>query len=105
MFCLNPKLSIEMAATGTEVERAILTIVNCFFTHSKAEGKQDTLSFTEFTNLATKELPHMMKDISLEEKMKELDINQDDQLKFNEFWRLVGEMAKNAKRDLKGKKK
>ncbi|XP_071970586.1 protein S100-A13 [Engystomops pustulosus] len=88
----------------TELEAAIVTIVKCFFEHSKAEGKKETLSVSEFKSLSTKELPNLMKDVSLEDKMKELDINQDNELKFNEFWRLVGELGKQVKRELKPKK-
>ncbi|XP_053309255.1 protein S100-A13-like [Spea bombifrons] len=93
-----------MAASHTEVEGAIVTVVRCFFEHAKAEGRRETLSFAEFTTLVTKELPHLMKDACLEEKMKELDIDKDNELKFNEYWRLLGELAKGVKEDVKGKK-
>lgn len=44
---------------------------------------------------------------SLDEKMKSLDVNQDSELKFNEYWRLIGELAKEIrkKKDLKIRKK
>lgn len=43
----------------------------------------------------------------LDEKMKSLDVNQDSELKFNEYWRLIGELAKEIrkKKDLKIRKK
>ncbi|CAJ0944587.1 unnamed protein product [Ranitomeya imitator] len=119
-----------MASSQTELERAIVTIVKCFFDHAGEEGKKETLSVNEFTKLTQMELPHLMKapspllhailggnflskmsqnfpfsqDVSLEEKMKDLDINQDNELKFNEFWRLIGELSKQVKRDVKPKK-
>ncbi|KAM3917898.1 protein S100-A13 isoform 2-T3 [Leptodactylus fuscus] len=93
-----------MASSQTEVERAIVTIVKCFFDHAGEEGKKETLSVNEFVSLSTKELPNLMKDVSLEDKMKELDINQDEQLKFTEYWRLVGELSKRIKKEIKPKK-
>ncbi|KAM3917897.1 protein S100-A13 isoform 1-T1 [Leptodactylus fuscus] len=94
----------KMASSQTEVERAIVTIVKCFFDHAGEEGKKETLSVNEFVSLSTKELPNLMKDVSLEDKMKELDINQDEQLKFTEYWRLVGELSKRIKKEIKPKK-
>ncbi|XP_063802778.1 protein S100-A13 [Pseudophryne corroboree] len=94
-----------MAAAQTEVERAIVTVVKCFFDHACEEGKKETLSVGEFSKLVSTELPHLMKEVSIEEKMKELDINQDNELKFNEYWRLIGEMAKGVKKEVKAKKK
>lgn len=85
-----------MAAAQTEVERAIVTIVTTFFEHAGEEGKKETLTQGEFNSLVAKELPGLMKDVSLEDKLKELDINQDQELKFNEFWRLIGELAKET---------
>ncbi|KAK4807682.1 hypothetical protein QYF61_019380 [Mycteria americana] len=42
---------------------------------------------------------------SLEEKMSELDVNGDEELKFGEYWRLIGELAKATRREKAGKKK
>lgn len=36
---------------------------------------------------------------SLDEKMKSLDVNQDSELKFHEYWRLIGELAKEIRRE------
>lgn len=36
---------------------------------------------------------------SLDEKMKNLDVNQDSELKFNEYWRLIGELAKEIRKE------
>ncbi|XP_068107562.1 protein S100-A13 isoform X2 [Hyperolius riggenbachi] len=94
-----------MAGSHTEVEGAIVTIVQTFFEHAGEEGKKETLTVGEFNSLVSKELPHLMKDVSIEDKMKQLDINQDQELKFTEFWRLIGELAKEVKKDIKAKKK
>uniref|UniRef100_F6XYT5 S100 calcium binding protein A13 n=1 Tax=Callithrix jacchus TaxID=9483 RepID=F6XYT5_CALJA len=81
----------------TELELAIETVVTTFFTFAKQEGQKGSLNPTEFKELVTQQLPHLLqteKDVgSLDEKMKSLDINQDSELKFNEYWRLIGELA------------
>ncbi|KAM9294671.1 protein S100-A13 isoform 1-T2 [Gastrophryne carolinensis] len=93
-----------MAASQTEVEQAIVTIVKCFFDHSTEEGKSNTLTVGEFNKLVAKELPNLLKDVPLEDKIKQLDINQDGELKFFEYWRLIGELAKDIKREVKPQK-
>ncbi|KAM4806721.1 protein S100-A13 isoform X2 [Urocitellus parryii] len=64
------------------------------------EGRKGSLSVNEFKELATQQLPHLLKDVgSLDEKMKSLDVNQDSELKFNEYWRLIGELAKEMRKE------
>ncbi|NXX83551.1 S10AD protein, partial [Urocolius indicus] len=94
-------------ATGelTELEAAIEKIVTVFFSYAEKEGRRGTLTDSEFKELVQLQLPNLMKDVpSLEEKMKELDVNNDKELKFSEYWRLIGELAKAMRRE-KGKKK
>ncbi|NXE30180.1 S10AD protein, partial [Ardeotis kori] len=88
----------------TEVEMAIETIVTVFVTHAGKEGKKGTLTAGEFKELVQLQLPNLTKDVSLEEKMRELDMNNDEELKFGEFWRLIGELAKAVRREKMGKK-
>uniref|UniRef100_A0A8C4UB46 S100 calcium binding protein A13 n=2 Tax=Falco TaxID=8952 RepID=A0A8C4UB46_FALTI len=94
-------------ATGelTELEMAIEKIVTIFFTYAGKEGKKGTLTVNEFKELVQLQLPNLMKDVpSLEEKMSELDVNNDEELKFGEYWRLIGELAKAMRREKAGKK-
>ncbi|KAF1466867.1 hypothetical protein FQV17_0003543, partial [Megadyptes antipodes antipodes] len=94
-------------ATGelTELETAIEKIVTVFFTYAGKEGKKGTLMAGEFKELVQLQLPNLMKDVpSLEEKMSELDVNNDEELKFGECWRLIGELAKAMWREKAGKK-
>ncbi|NXK14436.1 S10AD protein, partial [Herpetotheres cachinnans] len=94
-------------ATGelTELETAIEKIVTIFFTYAGKEGKKGTLTASEFKELVQLQLPNLMKDVpSLEEKMSELDVNNDEELKFSEYWRLIGELAKAMRREKAGKK-
>nr|XP_056709745.1 protein S100-A13-like [Euleptes europaea] len=90
----------------TELETAIDKIVCAFFTCASREGKKNTLTVNEFKELVNTQLPNLMKDVvDLDEKMKTLDVNNDQELKFNEFWRLIGELAKDIKREKVGRKK
>ncbi|XP_060223895.1 protein S100-A13-like [Meriones unguiculatus] len=79
----------------TEMEAAIETIMDTLHTYAVSEDWGFCLSFKVFKKLVNQELPHFLKDMgSLDEKMKSLDVNQDSELKFNEYWRLIGELAK-----------
>ncbi|XP_007067871.2 protein S100-A13 [Chelonia mydas] len=90
----------------TELETAIEKIVSIFFTYAAQEGKKGTLTAGEFKELVTLQLPNLMKDVgSLDEKMSSLDVNNDEELKFSEYWRLIGELAKDIKKEKVGKKK
>ncbi|NWI56397.1 S10AD protein, partial [Calyptomena viridis] len=94
-------------ATGelTELERAIEKIIDVFLSHAGKEGRKGTLSTSEFKELVQLQLPNLMKDVpSLEDKMSELDVNHDEELRFGEFWRLIGELAKAMRREKMGKK-
>lgn len=92
---------ILMAAeTLTELEAAIETVVSTFFTFAGREGRKGSLNINEFKELATQQLPHLLKDVgSLDEKMKTLDVNQDSELRFSEYWRLIGELAKEVRKE------
>ncbi|KAM9244222.1 protein S100-A13 isoform 1-T2 [Dugong dugon] len=84
----------------TELEMAIETVVTTFFTFAGQEGRRGSLNISEFKELATQQLPHLLKEVgSLDEKMKSLDVNQDSELKFNEYWRLIGELAKEVRKE------
>ncbi|XP_054033573.1 protein S100-A13 [Dryobates pubescens] len=95
-------------ATGelTELEAAIEKVVSTFSSYAGKEGRRGTLTASEFQELVQLQLPNLMKDVpSLEEKMRELDVNNDQELKFGEYWRLIGELAKAMRREKAGKKK
>ncbi|XP_060223866.1 protein S100-A13-like isoform X2 [Meriones unguiculatus] len=79
----------------TELEAAIETIIDIYHNYAITEEGAPRLSFNAFNKMVTQQLPHFLKDVgSLDEKMKSLDVNQDSVLNFNEYWRLIGELAK-----------
>lgn len=45
----------------TELEAAIETVVITFFTFARQEGRKGSLSIDEFRELATQQLPHLLK--------------------------------------------
>uniref|UniRef100_A0A8C7E1S7 S100 calcium binding protein A13 n=1 Tax=Naja naja TaxID=35670 RepID=A0A8C7E1S7_NAJNA len=102
-----PPATLTMASSNlTELELAIEKVVDIFFQCASREGNKATLTTSEFKELVTLQLPNLMKNVgNLEEKMKTLDVNSDQELKFGEYWRLIGELAKEVKREKVGKKK
>ncbi|XP_021232434.1 protein S100-A13 isoform X2 [Numida meleagris] len=94
------------AAELTPVETAIETIVTVFVSHAGKEGRTGTLTAAAFQELLRLQLPNVMKDFpSLEEQMRALDASADQELTFDEFWRLMGELAQALMKDREGRKK
>ncbi|XP_015668877.1 protein S100-A13 [Protobothrops mucrosquamatus] len=90
----------------TELETALHKIIQVFFDYAAQEGNKATLTPGEFKELVALQLPNLMKNVGdLDEKMRTLDVNNDKELKFGEYWRLIGELAKELKREKVGKKK
>ncbi|OXB67131.1 UNVERIFIED_CONTAM: hypothetical protein H355_012151 [Colinus virginianus] len=102
----SPLPAAPMAAAElTSVETAIETIVTVFVSHVGREGRTETLTPTAFQELLRLQLPSVMKDVpSLEEQMRALDVSADQELTFDDFWRLLGELVQ-ALRGEEGRKK
>ncbi|XP_021483874.1 protein S100-A13-like [Meriones unguiculatus] len=84
----------------TEMEAAIETIMDRIYTYAVIEDRGLYLTFKEVKKLVYHELPHIIKYVkSLDEKMKSFDVNQDSELNFNEYWRLIGEFAKEIEKE------
>ncbi|XP_024999258.3 protein S100-A13 [Gallus gallus] len=94
------------AAELTPVEMAIETIVSVFVSHAGKEGRMGTLTATAFQELLRLQLPNLMKDVpSLEEQMRALDVSTEQELTFEEFWKLMGELVRALWREKEGRKK
>uniref|UniRef100_A0A8C9FUW6 S100 calcium binding protein A13 n=1 Tax=Pavo cristatus TaxID=9049 RepID=A0A8C9FUW6_PAVCR len=94
------------AAELTPVEMAIETIVTVFISHTGKEGRVGTMTAATFQELLRLQLPNVMKDApSLEEQMRALDVSTDQELTFEEFWRLMGELVRTLWREREGRKK
>ncbi|XP_021052791.2 protein S100-A13 [Mus pahari] len=92
---------ILMAAEHlSKLEVAIDTVINTFFNFANGKGRKDSLTINEFKELATQQLPHLLKNMgSLDEKMKTLVVNQDSELQFNAYWKLIGELAQEISKE------
>ncbi|XP_030002613.1 protein S100-A11 [Sphaeramia orbicularis] len=75
------------------MEAAICTIVTQFKAHAGKDGSSSTLSKDEFQTLVTSELSNYAKNMSVDQLMGELDENNDGELTFSEFWKLIGTLA------------
>ncbi|NXJ04084.1 S10AD protein, partial [Odontophorus gujanensis] len=94
------------AAELTPVEKAIETIVTVFVSHAGREGGKETLTSTAFQELLRLQLPNVMKDVpSLEEQMRALDLSADQELTFDDFWKLMGELVQALRGEKEGRKK
>ncbi|KAE8588945.1 hypothetical protein XENTR_v10022829 [Xenopus tropicalis] len=97
-------MAAEQSATKlTHAEKCIRDLVQTFYDCSRKDADQENLSLGEFTELVKKNFPHYLEGVNMEDKIKELDTNNDKQMKFSEYWKLIGELAKNAKRCEKAK--
>ncbi|XP_026087652.1 protein S100-A11 [Carassius auratus] len=79
------------------MESAINVLVSQFKTYAGKDGSVNTLSKDEFQNLVTSQLPNFVKNASdpatIDQLMKSLDTNNDGELTFLEFWKLIGSVA------------
>ncbi|OCT69543.1 protein S100-A13 [Xenopus laevis] len=87
----------------THAEQCIKDLVATFYDCSRKDKDQENLSLEEFRELVKKNFPNYLKGVNLEEKIKELDTNNDKQMKFSEFLKLIGELVKTVKRCEKAK--
>ncbi|XP_018925746.1 protein S100-A11-like [Cyprinus carpio] len=79
------------------MESAINVLVSQFKIYAGKDGSVNTLSKEEFQNLVTSQLPTFVKNASdpatIDQLMKSLDANNDGELTFLEFWKLIGSVA------------
>ncbi|XP_018963101.2 protein S100-A11-like isoform X2 [Cyprinus carpio] len=79
------------------MESAINVLVSQFKTYAAKDDSKNTLSKEEFQSLVTSQLPNFVKNASdpatVDQLMKSLDENNDGELTFLEFWKLIGSVA------------
>ncbi|XP_028317294.1 protein S100-A11 [Gouania willdenowi] len=78
------------------MEDAIQTLVIQFKTYAGTDGSPNTLSKDEFCNLVTTQLPNYIKGRdarAVEKLMSSQDENNDGELTFSEFWKLIGQLV------------
>ncbi|XP_066194053.1 protein MRP-126-like [Sylvia atricapilla] len=77
----------------SELEKAMDIIIDVFHQYSRREGDRDTLTKKELKLLIDKQLANYLKHVknkaTVEQIMKDLDVNKDAQLSFGEVMLLV----------------
>ncbi|XP_010164632.1 protein MRP-126-like, partial [Antrostomus carolinensis] len=77
----------------SELEKAMDLIIDVFHHYSRREGDRDTLTKKELKLLIEKQLAnylkHVKNKVTIDEIMKDLDVNRDEQISFSEMMLLV----------------
>ncbi|NXL53107.1 M126 protein, partial [Podilymbus podiceps] len=77
----------------SELEKAMDAIIDVFHQYSRREGDRDTLTKKELKLLIEQQLLNYLKHVknrgTIDEIMKDLDINKDAQISFSEMMLLV----------------
>ncbi|XP_027776687.1 protein S100-A5 isoform X1 [Marmota flaviventris] len=87
-FTARPSLISELhTVMETPLEKALTTMVTTFHKYSGREGSKLTLSRKELKELIKKELSlgEKMKESSIDDLMKSLDKNSDQEIDFKEY--------------------
>lgn len=101
-YCCHPwsPHSLERLFSGRHHGSAVLGLQPCPI---ESEWRLVVLSSLAVLRTLTSNPPFPLvsfQDVgSLDEKMKSLDVNQDSELKFHEYWRLIGELAKEIQKE------
>ncbi|NXW09654.1 M126 protein, partial [Fregetta grallaria] len=77
----------------SELEKAMDVIIDVFHQYSRQEGHRDTLTKNELKLLIEKQLANYLKHVknkaTIDEIMKDLDVNKDEQISFCETMLLI----------------
>ncbi|NXN47398.1 M126 protein, partial [Rhinoptilus africanus] len=77
----------------SELEKAMDVIIDVFHQYSRREGDRDTLTKNELKLLIEKQLANYLRHVrnkaTIDEIMKDLDINRDAQISFSEVMLLI----------------
>ncbi|XP_010074896.1 PREDICTED: protein MRP-126-like [Pterocles gutturalis] len=77
----------------SELEKAMDIIIDVFHQYSRREGDRDTLTKKELKLMIEKQLANYLKHVknraTIDEIMKDLDVNKDAQISFSEMMLLV----------------
>ncbi|NXG57441.1 M126 protein, partial [Hemiprocne comata] len=77
----------------SQLEKSMDVIIDVFHQYSRREGHHDTLTKRELKLLIEKQLANYLKHVknqaTIDEIMKDLDINGDDQISFSEVMLLI----------------
>uniref|UniRef100_A0A8C5Q1F5 S100 calcium binding protein A16 n=1 Tax=Leptobrachium leishanense TaxID=445787 RepID=A0A8C5Q1F5_9ANUR len=87
-----------MASGCSELESAIEVLVRNFYVYAKRKGKDDKMNKKEFLKMVTQEMQHVLTNTQNKEAANKLihslDADGDEKISFDEYWTLIGEIAK-----------
>ncbi|XP_005367318.1 protein S100-A8 isoform X1 [Microtus ochrogaster] len=93
------RVSKSSAIMLSEMEKSLENMVEVYHRYSLLKGNNHALYKDDFKKLVTTECPHYMKKKNVETMFKELDINQDKAINFEEYLVLVVKMGVAAHAD------
>ncbi|KAM7318380.1 protein S100-A8 [Alexandromys fortis] len=83
----------------SELEKSLENMVEVYHKYSLLKGNNHALYKDDFKKLVTTECPHYMEKKNVETVFKELDINQDNAINFEEYLVLLVKMGVAAHAD------
>ncbi|XP_075464198.1 protein S100-A16-like [Ascaphus truei] len=93
-----------MASACSELEGAIEILVRNFYQYAARKGKEDKMNKKEFRKMVTRELHHVLTNTKSKEAadvlIKSLDADADGKISFDEYWTLIGEIAKTMSQQM-----
>ncbi|XP_077319985.1 LOW QUALITY PROTEIN: protein S100-A16 [Lithobates pipiens] len=88
-----------MASACSKLEPAIEVLVRNFYTYAEKKGKHDKMNKKEFRKMVSQELQHVLTNTEDKEAsnmlIQSLDMDEDGKISFDEYWTLIGEIARN----------
>ncbi|KAM9294712.1 protein S100-A16 [Gastrophryne carolinensis] len=93
-----------MASGCSELESAIEILVRNFYTYAEKKGKHDKMNKKEFRKMVTRELQHVLTNTQNKEAanklIQSLDADEDGKISFDEYWTLIGEIARKLSQQM-----
>ncbi|XP_068107560.1 protein S100-A16 [Hyperolius riggenbachi] len=93
-----------MASSCSEMESAIEILVRNFYTYAEKKGKHDKMNKKEFRKMVSQELQHVLTNTQNKEAanklIQSLDTDEDGKISFDEYWTLIGEIARKLSQQM-----
>ncbi|XP_030066865.1 protein S100-A16 [Microcaecilia unicolor] len=93
-----------MASSCSELEKSIEVLVRNFYKYAEKKGEKDKMTKKEFRKMVGSELNHILTNTQSKEGVdkliKSLDADEDGKISFDEYWTLIGEIAKKLSQQI-----
>ena len=73
----------------SELEKALSNLIDVYHNYSNIQGNHHALYKNDFKKMVTTECPQFVQNINIENLFRELDINSDNAINFEEFLAMV----------------